>query len=235
MQRLWKNWTHFIASISHSAPSRLWGHFQPSRPTRTHHVQDEQQSLDDVGNSDDDFHLHQLSRHSAEPIMATLLLNGKKLDMEVDTGDALSVLSEATRRAMFPDDTLDPSSLVLKMYTDEHMKVKGTLNVRVEYGEQKEKVVLVIVNSKSPSLMGRNWLKYIHLNWKNIFTMRTAKMKPLNSLLQGHQKLFSKDLGQNSLFRCFTRDTAKCHTMILQIQASAIWYKRCYQSGTQSP
>ena len=121
--------------------------------------------------------------------MATLLLNGKKLDMEVDTGAALSVLSEATRRAMFPDDTLDPSSLVLKTYTDEHMKVKGTLNVRVEYGEQKEKVVLVIVNSKSPSLMGRNWLKYIHLNWKNIFAMRTAKMKPLNSLLQGSYSL----------------------------------------------
>ena len=163
--------------------------------------------------------------------MATLLLNGKKLDMEVYTG---ALLSEATRPAMFPDDTLHPSSLFLRMYTDEHMKVKGTLNVRVEYGEQKDKLVLVVVNDKGPSLMGRNWLKYVHLNWKNVFAIRTAKMKPLNSLLQGHQKLFSKTWTKFTLSLLHS-DTAKCHTTILQIQASAIRYKRCYQSGTQSP
>ena len=59
--------------------------------------------------------------------------------------------------------------------------------------------------------MGRNWLKYIHLNWKNIFAIRTAKMKLLNSLLQGHQKLFSKDLGQIHPF-----------TASLEIQPNAI-------------
>ena len=136
------------------------GTFSAILTHKIHHVQDEQQSLDDVGNSDDDFHLHQLSRHSAEPIMATLLLKGKKLDIEVDTG---VLLSEATRRAMFPDDILHPSSLFLRMYTDEHMKVKGTLNVRVEYGEQKDKLVLVVVNGKGPSLIGRNWLKYVQI------------------------------------------------------------------------
>ena len=55
---------------------------------------------------------------------------------------------------MFPDDTLHPSSLVLTTYTDEHMKVKGTLNVRVEYGEQKDKLVLVVVNGKVPVSWG---------------------------------------------------------------------------------
>ena len=53
--------------------------------------------------------------------------------LQVDTGAALSVISEATRRAMFPDDILHPSNLVLNTMYDEHMKVKGTLNVRVEY------------------------------------------------------------------------------------------------------
>ena len=40
-------------------------------------------------------------------------------------------------------------------------------------------------------------MKYIRLDWNNIFTVQTAKMKPLNNtLLQRHQPLFSKELGE---------------------------------------
>ena len=49
------------------------------------------------------------------------------------------------------------------------MKVKGTLNVRVEYGEQKDKLVLVVVNGKGPSLMGRNWLNFHSLKLEEQF------------------------------------------------------------------
>ena len=105
-------------------------------------------------------------------------------------------ISEATRQAVFPNQTLHPSDLVLKTYTDECMKVKGTLNMRVTYGNQKQKLVLVVVEGNGPSLLGRNWLKYLRLNWNNIFSVRIAKMKPLHALLQYHQILFSKELGE---------------------------------------
>ena len=68
---------------------------------------------------------------SSEPIMASIWLNAKKLQMEVDTGAVFSIISEATRQAVFLNQTLHPSDLVLKTYTDERMKVKGTLNMRV--------------------------------------------------------------------------------------------------------
>ena len=42
-----------------------------------------------------------------------LALNGKKLNMEVDTGAALSVISESTRLIVFPKETLHPSNLIL--------------------------------------------------------------------------------------------------------------------------
>ena len=67
------------------------------------------------------------------------------------------------------------------------MKVKGNFNLRVKYGDQKEKLVLVVVEGNGPSLLGRNWLKYIRLNWNTIFTVQIAKMKPLITLLQRHQ------------------------------------------------
>ena len=159
---------------------------------KTHHIHDDKQSFDD---SESEFKLHKLGGHSSDPIRVTLSLNGKDLEMEVDTGAALSVISEATKQAVFPSETLRPSDLVLKTYTNERMEVKGTLNMRVQYGDQKEKLVLVVVAGDGPSLMGRNWLKYLRLDWRNIFTVRTARMKPLNILLQSHQELFSKDLG----------------------------------------
>lgn len=80
------------------------------------------QSSDD---SESAFKLHKLGRHSSDPGMVTLSLNGKDLEMEVDAGTAFSVISEATRQAIFPSETLCPSDLMLKTYTNERMEVKG--------------------------------------------------------------------------------------------------------------
>ena len=124
-----------------------------------------------------------MDTRSADPIIVSLSLNGQKLDMEVDTGAAFSVISEATKQALFRNKTLHSSNLVLKTYTDECMKVEGTLTVTVKCGNQTKKLMLVVVKGNGPSLLGRNWLKHIQLDWHNIFTIRTVKLKPLNSLL----------------------------------------------------
>ena len=96
---------------------------------------------------------------------------------------------------MFPTEMLHPSGLILKTYTDQQIDVKGTLNVRVQYGSQNKKLVLVVVGGNGPSLLGRHWLTYIRLNWNQIVAVRTVKMKPLHTLLQHHQGQFSEELG----------------------------------------
>ena len=74
------------------------------------------------------------------------------------------------------------------------MKVMGQLNVHVKYGTQSAPLVLVVVAGNGPSLFGRNWLKYIQLDWKHIATVRTVPQE-LNSLLEGHDGLFKEELG----------------------------------------
>ena len=101
---------------------------------------------------------------SPDLITVALQLNRKKLDMEVDTGAALSVISESTRLEIFPEETLHPSNLIMKIYTDQRIEVRGTLNIRVIYNNQKQKLVLVVVAGNGPRLLGRNWLKYICLD-----------------------------------------------------------------------
>ena len=143
----------------------------PRQRSKTLHVEADEQSSDDANSSDGDFKLHKLSKNSSDPIMVSVKLNGQSLEMEVDTGAAFSVISEVTRQAVFARETLHPSDLVLKTYTDEHMNVKGTINMRVQYGDQKQKLVLVVVEGNGPSLLGRNWLKYLRLDWNNIFSV----------------------------------------------------------------
>lgn len=54
------------------------------------------------------------------------------------------------------------------MYTDKCIELTGTLNVRVAYGNQTRKLVLVVVAGDGLILLGRNWLKYICLEWTQI-------------------------------------------------------------------
>ena len=115
--------------------------------------------------------------------------------MEVDTGAVLSIISDMTRKAVFPEVKLRPSDLVLKTYTYESMQVMGTLNVRVQYEDQLKKLVLVVLAGNGPSLFRRNWLNHINLNWKHMFAIRTVQLGSLHMLMQRHQRLFGERLG----------------------------------------
>ena len=73
--------------------------------------------------------VHYMEKRSTEPVQVQMMINGKRLDMEVDTGAALSLISESTRKAIFPKEKLRPAKLSLRTYTNEPIEVTGTLNV----------------------------------------------------------------------------------------------------------
>ena len=140
--------------------------------------------------------MHKLEECSPTPINVQVLVNGRQLTMEVDTGAAISIISEETRKTLFADQKLREASLVLKTYTGEPMQVVGQLNVRVKYGTQEAKLVLVVVGaSNGPSLFGRNWLKYLSLDWSTIAAVQTARPTALDTLMKRHQQLFADELG----------------------------------------
>ena len=131
--------------------------------------------------------------------MIEVRANGKPLKMEIDTGSALSVISEETRKKIFPDEPLHDSSIILKTYTSEHIRVKGQLNLSVVYEGQKQNLVLLVVEGNGTSLYGRNWIKYIHPNWHKIGAVHSSSR--LQSILEKHE--------------------AVSHTVTLQVQPGA--------------
>lgn len=177
------------------------GHKQKHR--RAHHVHEEvsPSASDTDASSGDEYHLHKLDERSSRPIAVKVLVNERPLTMELDTGAAVSIISEETRKALLPDVKLRKSALVLKTYTAEPMEVTGQLNVKVEYGSQREKLVLIVVKGGGPSLFGRNWLKYLRLDWSTIAPIHAVRVKTLNALLNEHQPLFAEELGKVEPYR----------------------------------
>jgi len=96
-------------------------------------------------------------------LFAELLVNGKPVTFEVDTGVAVTVLSQEVYHQVFPNLKLQTSSMLLKAYTGSQVQVVGEAQVNVSYGEQKGKFTLYVVKGNGSCLLGRNWLKYIHL------------------------------------------------------------------------
>ena len=86
-------------------------------PKKTNRIQ--KQATDTEGSSSEEYQLHHVGVRSCDPVEVQVTVNGKQLTMEVDTGAALSIISESTRKAVFPDEKLRPSNIVLKTYTEE--------------------------------------------------------------------------------------------------------------------
>ena len=104
-----------------------------------------------------------------KPYVVNMQVNGIDLVMEVDTGAALSVISEQTYNNLWSDPPqLQASTSVLKTYTGEVIRVKGLIEVDVIYKEQKASLSLIVTLGKGPSLLGRDWLQFFRLDWQQL-------------------------------------------------------------------
>ena len=155
-------------------------------------------SADEDDSLTQEFQLYTVGAKSAtQPILVELDLNDKRVTMEVDTGAAVSLISEGTYKKLFSGAQLKPSAIVLKTYTDERMTVAGELPVQVRYREQCVPLYLVVVAGDGPSLFGRNWLEHLQLDWRAIRTVARSETATtsLKQLLSTHENVFKDELG----------------------------------------
>ena len=73
------------------------------------------------------------------------------VSMEVDTGAALSLISEATYQRLWPRRELRTSQVRLQSYTKETIPVLGCCNVNVDYQGQTAVMPLLIVAGSGPT------------------------------------------------------------------------------------
>ena len=74
--------------------------------------------------------------------------------MEVDTGAAVSFISQQDYKSNFSYYKLRKSDVILKTYALEMMNVVGEITVYVSYQDQEVELDLVVVKGARPALLG---------------------------------------------------------------------------------
>ena len=80
------------------------------------------------------------------------------------------------------------SGIVLRTYTEEEVKPKGSCSVSVCYDGVEYSWPLLVVGGKGPALLGRNWLEKIKLSWPIIKPL-SSHNKRLEEILHKHAQL----------------------------------------------
>ena len=166
-----------------------------SYPSRTtHQVAADEDNVSDTAES---YELFNLQETRSKPLVVTVKLNDSTTDMELDTGASLSIISEKTFCALWPLQArpkLQTSSVKLHTYTKEAIKVLGSITVKVAYKTQIKDLPLLVVAGEGPSLLGRNWLAVLKLDWHELHLI--TRDNELQIILNSHSSIFNEELGK---------------------------------------
>ena len=164
------------------------------QPTgRTHHVE----TQPDGGSSDPEYPLYSITSRKGRPIIVAVSLNGTETEMEVDTGASFSLISEATYRKLWRSQqapALKQSSVRLTTYTGEPVPILGAIDVTATVNAQTKDLALQVVQGDGPSLLGRDWLEVIQLDWPRIHQLQQGSEK-WQSIVDRHSDVFKDELG----------------------------------------
>ena len=166
-----------------------------SRTSRTTH----QVAADDdcVSDTSESYELFNLQETRSKPLVVAVKLNNSTINMEIDTGASLSIISEKTFYSLWPTQArpkLQASSVKLHTYTKEAIKVLGSIQVEVTYKTQVKALPLLVVAGEGPSLLGRNWLMELRLDWHELYQIN--EQKDLQTILNNRSSLFKEELGK---------------------------------------
>ena len=170
-------------------PNRAQGNRQ-----QTHLLTEVENNLSDT---DPAYPLFNVINTSTKPLLVTVELNQAPVEMEVDTGASVSLISKDTYDKLWSNLTTAPaiqkSDILLRTYTGKHLDVVGSISVDVHYKEQTVHLPLTVVAGRGPSLLGRDWLQHIRLDWKALHQVGTPLT--LADFLDRHKALFRNELG----------------------------------------
>ena len=122
-------------------------------------------------------------------ISVCVQVDGKEVTMELDTRASLSLMSENVYHKLWPGRSLDSTTVRLQTYACESLELVSSATVQVGYESQTVHVLpLIVVKGDGATLLGRNWLHKIKLNWRKIQQVH----KPRHSLLEQYSEVFRK-------------------------------------------
>lgn len=115
---------------------------------------------------DYDFSLNNVTSDSITgKYLVDVLLNKKKVIMEVDSGASYSVISKSTFHTIFSEKLpkINHSSVILRDYQNAVIPTLGECLVEVQRGLRSATLPLIVTEGNRASLLGRNWFERLGL------------------------------------------------------------------------
>jgi hypothetical protein len=147
-----------------------------------------------------------------DELKVTLQANDMPLEFTVDTsGATVSVIPLEVYEQCFSHLTLKNSQYTLNSYSNNRMPVLGEIEVSVKFNNQKMKLPLVVANGSKVSLLERNWMKHIKLNWKQIFDVLSVRKRgeTVPDVLKKYDSVFKQNADEMNNFKNFKADIKK--------------------------
>ena len=119
-------------------------------------------------------------------------INGESINMEVDTAADFSIMSRDTYIKRFKSFPLQNTDVKLKTYSGETLRTCGQMLCKVVYSGQEYILPMIVAeNEGKPTLLGRNWLEKLKVNWNEVFSLNgTSRNEELDCILNKHADLF---------------------------------------------
>ncbi|GFY14030.1 uncharacterized protein K02A2.6 [Trichonephila clavipes] len=121
----------------------------------------------------------------------------KFLNRKQTEGEGISTyIAELRALAMNCDYDKDMLNIMLRDVFGDSIIPLGYVTVRVQYKNQKVNLNLYIVKENLDTILGREWLYKIHLDWPAIKAFRAKTEQNLNNLLREYKDIFDDKLGE---------------------------------------
>ena len=121
-----------------------------------------------------------------------ITIDEQNVTMEVDTGAALSLISETTFKELRLDRSVSATIVTLCSYSGETIPVLGSIDTEVRYKGQRACLTLFVVRGTGPTLVRRNWLECLKIHWSDVNCVNEGV---LHKILQRFDSVFQDGLG----------------------------------------
>ena len=129
---------------------------------------------------------------TSNPYKINLLVNNSNLSMEIDTGASVSLIPYSLYLKHFSYLKLYKSNVNFRSFTGGVVKSSGKILVTVKHFDQTKRLWLHVLKASQFSLLGRDWLHELHLDWQAIKSVSTASVSDLSvrGLLSKYSGIF---------------------------------------------
>ena len=138
-----------------------------------------------------------------DPIIFNINIEGQTIPFELDTGVVYSIIGEETFTPHLSHVTLEQvPDLSIKTYNGAELQILGQANMNIQHKNQIMNVPLLVTPDHRQSLLGRNWLFQLKLDWTeqvkdcSVNKLSDHVSPELQAVLDKHNDVFIDEIGQ---------------------------------------